>query len=119
MFSYDENGNLKGSMQMKPPVPKRLQWEFKEELVKNIDEAYQDALKIVQVKDRLITFLNISNKKHFFLHRMSIILSTSTLHLAKASLKLAVSPRMVLFKWHFNSLTIANLTNSASHTKLR
>lgn len=56
MFSYDENGNLKGAMKMKPPVPTRLQWEFKEELVKNIDQAYQDALKIVQVKDLLITF---------------------------------------------------------------
>lgn len=49
MFSYDENGNLKGQIKIKPPAPTRLQWEFKEELVKNIDQAYQDALKIVQV----------------------------------------------------------------------
>jgi hypothetical protein len=56
MFSYDENGNLKGTMKLQPPAPTRLQWEFKEELVKNIDEAYQDALKIVQVKRHLITF---------------------------------------------------------------
>lgn len=53
MFSYDEKGNLKGSMKIKPPAPTRLQWEFKEELVKNIDEAYQDALKIVQVAKKI------------------------------------------------------------------
>ncbi len=49
MFAYDEKGNLKGSMKFKPPAPKRLDWDFKEDLVKNIDQAYVDAKAIAEV----------------------------------------------------------------------
>jgi hypothetical protein len=49
LLSYDEFGNVFGSMEMKPPNPKKLQWEFNSELVKKIDEAYNDALKIAKV----------------------------------------------------------------------
>lgn len=34
---------------MKPPLPTRLDWEFSDLLVKTIDEAYADALNIVNV----------------------------------------------------------------------
>lgn len=36
-------------MQMKPPNPVRLEWEFNSELVNAIDEAYNDGLKIIDV----------------------------------------------------------------------
>ena len=51
-FSYDDNGNLKNPQELKeqPPLPFRLKWDFSDEqLTKNIDEAYTDALKIVNV----------------------------------------------------------------------
>lgn len=35
---------------MKPPNPARLEWEFNSELVNTIDEAYNDALKVVDVR---------------------------------------------------------------------
>lgn len=47
---YDSQGNLQGTMEMKPPLPTRLQWEFSSELVRNIDEAYSDGLKLVNVR---------------------------------------------------------------------
>lgn len=50
MTSYDQDGNLLTTMQMKPPNPTRLSWEFTSELVKSIDEAYNDGLKILKVK---------------------------------------------------------------------
>jgi hypothetical protein len=34
---------------MKPPIPTRLQWEFSDELVKTIDEAYSDGVKVINV----------------------------------------------------------------------
>lgn len=43
---YDENGNLLGEMQINPPTPTRLQWNWNDELVKTIDNAYNDALKL-------------------------------------------------------------------------
>jgi hypothetical protein len=37
-------------MEFKPPLPTRLKWDFSsEKLVKNIDQAYEDALKVVKV----------------------------------------------------------------------
>ena len=48
--SFDESGNLLGSMEMKPPNPIRLQWDFSSKLVERIDEAYKDGLKITEVK---------------------------------------------------------------------
>ena len=47
--SYDENGNLLGSMEMKPPNPARLEWDFSSKLVEKIDEAYKDGMKMTEV----------------------------------------------------------------------
>ena len=44
---------------MKPPNPVRLQWVFSSQLMKRIDEAYNDALKITQVKD--FSIFNLEN----------------------------------------------------------
>lgn len=49
LHSYDDKGNLHGVMEMKPPNPSKLNWEFNSELEKTIDEAYKDALKVVEV----------------------------------------------------------------------
>lgn len=35
---------------MKPPNPTKLEWEFNSDLVKSIDEAYSDGLKVVAVR---------------------------------------------------------------------
>jgi hypothetical protein len=51
--SYDEFGNVFGSMEMKPPNPTKLQWEFNSELVQKIDESYNDALKIAKVQSKV------------------------------------------------------------------
>lgn len=48
-FSYDADGNLLGTMEQKPPMPTRIQFEFSSELVKTIDEAYSDGVKLVNV----------------------------------------------------------------------
>lgn len=48
-ISFDEKGKLFGSMEMKPPAPTRMIWEFDDQLEKTIDEAYNDALKVVAV----------------------------------------------------------------------
>jgi hypothetical protein len=37
---------------MKPPNPTKLQWEFNSELLKKIDEAYNDGLAKIQVDQR-------------------------------------------------------------------
>jgi len=48
--SYDENGKIKGTISVTPPAATRLAWDFSNaELVKTIDEAYQDSQKIVDV----------------------------------------------------------------------
>lgn len=48
--SYDENGNIKGTMEMKPPIPSRLQWDFSDpEFQATVEEAYIDAQKIIDV----------------------------------------------------------------------
>lgn len=53
--SYDAEGNLLTKMEQKPPVPVRLQWDFSDiELVKKIDEAYSDGLKLVNVSLSLL-----------------------------------------------------------------
>ncbi|XP_070491326.1 carnitine O-palmitoyltransferase 1, liver isoform-like [Chironomus tepperi] len=54
-FSYDENGKLLGTMECTPPLPTRLKWDFSDEqLVKNIDQAYSDALKITSDVDHMV-----------------------------------------------------------------
>lgn len=48
--SYDQQGNIIGKMEMQPPEPIKLFWDFGDELLKIIDEAYQDGLKVIQVR---------------------------------------------------------------------
>lgn len=50
MLSYDDKGNLMVKMECKPPLPKRLSWEFSDQLIKSIDEAYSDGLKVINVR---------------------------------------------------------------------
>jgi len=46
-------------MECKPPLPTRLKWDFSEEqLVKNIDQAYNDALKITSVSNITSSYNN-------------------------------------------------------------
>jgi hypothetical protein len=43
-------------MECKPPLPIRLKWDFSnQQLVKNIDQAYEDASKIVNVSEIVAT----------------------------------------------------------------
>lgn len=50
-FRYDENGNTQGKVDVIPPAPTRLQWDFQnEQLLKTIDEAYNDAQKLLNVR---------------------------------------------------------------------
>jgi hypothetical protein len=37
-------------MTTQPPDPIKLKWEFSNDLLKNIDEAYSDGLKVIQVR---------------------------------------------------------------------
>lgn len=53
-YSYDENGNLRGKMQIDPPTPTRIQWSFNEDLLKTIDDAYNDALKLAAVSKNFV-----------------------------------------------------------------
>ncbi|KAG5684914.1 hypothetical protein PVAND_014123 [Polypedilum vanderplanki] len=49
---YDENGNTLGKIEVLPPVPTRLSWDFNDEsLVKTIDMAYDDAQRIINDVD--------------------------------------------------------------------
>jgi hypothetical protein len=49
-FRYDEDGNTHGRPEIIPPAPSRLQWDFHNEtLLKTIDEAYDDAQKVLNV----------------------------------------------------------------------
>jgi hypothetical protein len=50
LFSYDKNGKLLSKMRIKPLTPSRLQWYFTDELVAVIDEAYNDGMKVVEVR---------------------------------------------------------------------
>lgn len=54
IYSYDESGNLKGSVNLTsspPPPPIRLAWDFSSsELIETIEEAYNDALKMIEVR---------------------------------------------------------------------
>lgn len=45
-------------MQVKPPTPTRLKWSFDDELLKTIDNAYNDALKLAAVSQSNRHFLN-------------------------------------------------------------
>lgn len=60
LHSYDENGNIKVVMEIKPPTPTRLAWDFKNPMmVATIDEAYADAQKIINVSAEITKyFLN-------------------------------------------------------------
>lgn len=49
-FRYDEDGNTHGKIEVIPPAPTRLQWDFRnQQLLKTIDEAYGDAQKVLNV----------------------------------------------------------------------
>lgn len=49
-FRYDEAGNTHGRPEIIPPSPTRLAWDFhNEQLLKTIDEAYDDAQKVLSV----------------------------------------------------------------------
>lgn len=39
-------------MEIKPPAPTRLHWEINNDLIKTIDEAYKDGLKVISVSVR-------------------------------------------------------------------
>lgn len=53
--SYDDNGNIKVVMEIKPPAPTRLAWDFKDPMmVDTIDEAFADARKIINVSTEII-----------------------------------------------------------------
>jgi len=48
--SYDESGNLLGTIGFVPPTPTRLAWDFgNAELVKTIDEAFDGTQKLIEV----------------------------------------------------------------------
>lgn len=50
IFRYDEKGNTPGKIEIMPPAPTRLAWDFKnEQLLKTIDDAYDDAQKVLNV----------------------------------------------------------------------
>ncbi|KAG5668795.1 hypothetical protein PVAND_016721 [Polypedilum vanderplanki] len=50
--SYDAHGNIKGTMEIKPPLPVRLNWDFSDQnLINTIDEAYGDGLKLISDLD--------------------------------------------------------------------
>lgn len=60
--SYDEEGNLRGSIGFTPPQPTRLQWDFSDsELVATIDEAFESSQRIIKVKIFLLSNLNTIN----------------------------------------------------------
>ncbi|KAG4080232.1 hypothetical protein HA402_010724 [Bradysia odoriphaga] len=44
--SYDADGNLFGKIQIVPPTPTRIQWSFNGDLLRTIDDAYNDSLKL-------------------------------------------------------------------------
>lgn len=49
--SYDSNGNIKGAIEIKPPPPMRLEWNFiDQDLQDTIEEAFVDSQKIIEVK---------------------------------------------------------------------
>lgn len=54
LYSYDELGNLNESVSMTPhsslPPPTRLAWDFSStELTKTIEDAYSNALEMIDV----------------------------------------------------------------------
>ncbi|XP_070506218.1 carnitine O-palmitoyltransferase 1, liver isoform isoform X2 [Chironomus tepperi] len=49
---YDENGNTPGQIEQLPPTPTRLSWSFNDDsLLKTIDQAYDDAQKVISDVD--------------------------------------------------------------------
>lgn len=65
--SYDADGNLRGNMEITPPIPARIRWSFNDDLLKTIDNAYNDALKQSTVSEDLILSMNknLAKKKLF------------------------------------------------------
>ncbi len=47
--SYDSCGNLNGKMRIIPPTPTRIPWSFNDDLLQDIDNAYNDSLKLASV----------------------------------------------------------------------
>lgn len=47
---YDKNGDLVGRIEVEPPRPTRLQWSFSDDLIKTVDHAYNDAVKVAEVR---------------------------------------------------------------------
>ncbi|KAJ6636276.1 Carnitine O-palmitoyltransferase 1, liver isoform [Pseudolycoriella hygida] len=60
--NYDEHGNLIGKIELDPPTPTRIQWSFNEALLKTIDDAYADGLKLVEDVDYKVLFHNAFGK---------------------------------------------------------
>lgn len=57
---YDERGLLKGKLEVKPPLPTRLEWDFTDrDFVATIDEALADAQKIVNVSHARWSLLTV------------------------------------------------------------
>jgi hypothetical protein len=51
IFRYDDNGNCHGKVEVIPPTPTRLQWDFNDEqMLKTIDMAHLDAQKVLNVR---------------------------------------------------------------------
>lgn len=116
-FSYDENGNLKNSSDFKekPPLPSRLKWDLSNEtLVKNIEQAYQEALEIVNVRK---TTLKKYSKSTFDNFRTLTISFTNMIHSEKDLSKLVKFHLMASYKWHFNSHIIVKWENSPTLMK--
>lgn len=45
---YDENGNCKGTIELKPPPPQRLSWHFNSDAcLSKINEAHEDTQKLI------------------------------------------------------------------------
>jgi hypothetical protein len=117
LSGYDEHGNLSKTSEIndKPPLPTRLKWDLtNKNLIRNIDEAYSEAVRIINV-----IMNNLFKYFHYnpFCFRKPIISFTSIKLLEKASLKRATFLPMHLFKWPCNSLITATWENSRSHMK--
>jgi hypothetical protein len=82
IFRYDENGNCHGKVEVIPPTPTRIQWDFDEPLLKTIDEAYLDAQKVLNVRQSTKTK---NNSNHSIIFRTLIFVSLFMMHMVKVS----------------------------------
>jgi hypothetical protein len=113
-FSYDKNGQLKSKIISKPPNPTRLKFEFSEELVKTIDQAYQDGLKVINVTFNHKRFAESMTHSMFLCFRTSITNWFPIRLSAKASSRRAGCHQMPTSKWPSNWRSIATLVNFRS-----